>query len=30
MIMLDPIGALVGMSAVAINLVAFTHALPGT
>ena len=28
--MLDLIGAIVGMSAVAINLVAFTHALPGT
>ena len=28
--MLDLIGAIVGMSAVGINLVAFTHALPGT
>jgi hypothetical protein len=28
--MLDLIGAIVGMSAVAINLVALTHALPGT
>jgi hypothetical protein len=30
MIMLDLVGAIVGMSAVAINLVAVTHALPGT
>jgi hypothetical protein len=30
MIMLDLIGAIVGMSAVGINLVAFTQALPGT
>jgi hypothetical protein len=29
-IMLNLIGAIVGMSAVGINLVAFTHALPGT
>ena len=28
--MLDLIGAIVGMGAVGINLVAFTHALPGT
>jgi len=28
--MLDLIGAIVGMSAVGVNLVAFTHALPGT
>jgi hypothetical protein len=28
--MLDLIGAIVGMSAVGINLIAFTHALPGT